>query len=65
MLQSNPDEVKRLTDILKYRSEHEQAVAKTGWDSYQRELVRFSMLEGCRINVWTLPIEKAIDDVHV
>lgn len=34
-----PEKVKRLTGLLKLRSEHEQALAKTGWDSYQRDLV--------------------------
>lgn len=38
-LQGDQERVKRLSNLLKLRSEHDQAVAKTGWDSYQRELV--------------------------
>ncbi|KAH3872547.1 synaptotagmin-5-like [Dreissena polymorpha] len=45
-LRSDPEQVKRLTDILKFRSEHDQAVAKTGWDSYQRDLHNTQMLKG-------------------
>jgi hypothetical protein len=38
-LKDDPEQVKRLSNLLKIRSEHEQTIAKTGWDSYQRELV--------------------------
>ena len=38
-LKDDPEQVKRLSNLLKVRSEHDQAVAKTGWDNYQRELV--------------------------
>ncbi|WAR25135.1 SYT7-like protein [Mya arenaria] len=45
-LRSDPEQVKRLTDVLKCRSEHDKAVAKTGWDSYQKELHNTQMLKG-------------------
>ena len=38
-LDNNPEQVKRLTDLLKVKSKHEQKVALRGWDSHQRELV--------------------------
>ena len=37
--QDDDEKVKKLSNLLKLRSEHDQAVAKTGWDSYQRDLV--------------------------
>lgn len=44
--EDDSDKVKRLSNLLKLRSEHSQAVAKTGWDSYQRELHNNQMLKG-------------------
>jgi hypothetical protein len=43
-LKDDPEQVKRLSNLLKIRSEHEQTIAKTGWDSYQRELVSISTI---------------------
>lgn len=37
--QEDEEKVKRLSNLLKLKSEHDQAVAKTGWDAYQRDLV--------------------------
>ncbi|XP_045166192.1 synaptotagmin 2-like [Mercenaria mercenaria] len=45
-LKDSPEEVQRLSNLLKVRSEHDQAVAKTGWDNYQRELQNNQMLKG-------------------
>lgn len=45
-LLDDQERVKRLSNLLKLRSEHDQTVAKTGWDNYQRELQNNQMLKG-------------------
>lgn len=44
-LRHTPDDIKRLSDMLKVKASHEQEVAVTGWDSYQREMHNNKMLK--------------------